>query len=297
MPDDPARTSIKDDAAPSWLDVMRDLAQLSDQLGRVQKTVAARRELEETPRAAPKDQGNDDLERALARIEHKIDGLTGLLSPHNRPSPIVTHGPGPVRPVEPGQELETPLTAIYALLTELVARMGLPPTEGPQPAAGSSSPGLGEEGGDQAESWGRVILGDELWFNPDIEADRHRLIEGFLSRDPAVCALAASLLLFQSAPAERIPLLIKDLGEAYYRWQPRVSDPVMPFESALSSWVIKTSESAGVRNRIELVRPGSRFNPQLHKALERGIEVTQALGWVVLREDGGVFQKASVAVK
>jgi hypothetical protein len=287
MPDDPAGTSIKDDMAPSWLDVMRDLAQLSDQLGRVQKTVAALRELEETSPGAPI-QGNDDLERALARIEHKIDGLTGLLSPSNPP---------PTRPVEQGPELEPSRTAIYALLTELVARVGQPPTEGPRPVAGSSSPGLGEEGDDQAESWGRVILGDDLWFNSEIEADRRRLIEGFLSRDPAVCALAASLLLFQSSPAERIPLLIKDLGEAYYRWQPRVSDPVMPFESALSSWVIKTSESIGVRNRIELVRPGSRFNPQLHKALGRGIEVTQALGWVVLREDGGVFQKASVAVK
>jgi hypothetical protein len=306
MPDDPAGTSESEDTAPAdalpapapfWLDLLCDLSVLSDQLGRLQKTVAARHELEKTSPATPKDQRSDGLERALARLEHKIDGLTGLLSPADSRPAAVAHDLRPARPPEPEREGEDSQTAIYSLLTAIVAKLSASQTGTPQSCAGSASPGPGAECSDHPDRWGRVILGDDLWLNPAVEADRHQLIDGFLNRDPAVCGLAALLLLFQSSPPERLPLLIKDLGEAYYRWQPRVSDPVMPFEAALSAWVIKVSEAAGVRNRIELVRPGARFNPQLHKAHERGIEVTQVLGWVVLREDGGVFQKASVAVK
>jgi len=310
VPHDPAETHVADDAEATetlevtvapWLDVMRDLAQLAGQLGRVQEKVAARRQEVDTPRAAAGDRGRDDLERALARIEHKIDGLTGLVSVSNQGSTSVVPEEDPNRPGGWGGDLEAREAALDALLAALAPRLGRLSSEAPQPVpAGTTSSGPGFSGdvaGDLAARWAMVILGEDLWSNPEIEADRRRLLESFLNRDPAACTLAGCLLLFHAAPAERIPQLIKDLGEAYYRWQPRVTEAVTPFESALSGWAVKAGESAGVRNRIELVRPGSRFNPQQHKALERGVEVTQALGWVVLREDGSVFQKASVAVK
>ena len=45
--------------------------------------------------------------------------------------------------------------------------------------------------------------------------------------------LAGQLLVFQSAPAERLPQLLKDLGEAFYRWQPKATPGTNPLEEAL----------------------------------------------------------------
>jgi hypothetical protein len=145
--------------------------------------------------------------------------------------------------------------------------------------------------------WGRAFFGRELWEMPGIEADCNRLIQGVLGGEPEASSLAAFLLLFRCSPPERMSQLIKDLGESYYRWQPKLTDRPTPFETALSNWLNQSIETAGVRNRIELVRPGTRFNPQHHKSTDRGIEVVQALGWVVIREDGSVYQKANVAVR
>ena len=50
-------------------------------------------------------------------------------------------------------------------------------------------------------------------------------------------------------------------------------------------------------NTIELVHPGQRFDSMRHNAAERGVEITQVFGWIVLRDNGKVYTKASVAVK
>ena len=50
-------------------------------------------------------------------------------------------------------------------------------------------------------------------------------------------------------------------------------------------------------NTIELVHPGERFDSTRHNASQRGVEITQVLGWIVLRDNGKVYTKASVAVK
>ena len=48
-------------------------------------------------------------------------------------------------------------------------------------------------------NWQQAILGPELTAQPGLEPHRQRLFDGMLSGEPAACALAGQLLLFQSA--------------------------------------------------------------------------------------------------
>jgi hypothetical protein len=56
-------------------------------------------------------------------------------------------------------------------------------------------------------------------------------------------------------------------------------------------------EAAGVSNTIELVRPGDRYDHTRHNSKQRGVEIDGVFGWIVLRDNGKVYTKASVAVK
>jgi hypothetical protein len=146
-------------------------------------------------------------------------------------------------------------------------------------------------------SWHQAVFGSQLLHDEALRTDRQALIDGVQKNDPAALGLAGHLLLFRSAAAERVPNLLKDLGEAYYRWRPKKGARPDPMEQALAEWLTRQSEALGVRNRVELVLPGSRFNATKHKAAEGGVEVTEVFGWVVLRENGAVLHKASVAVR
>jgi hypothetical protein len=145
--------------------------------------------------------------------------------------------------------------------------------------------------------WQRAILGWELSENPALAFHREQLMSGVLEGEPAACGLAGQLLVFQSAPPERLPTLLKDLGEAYYRWQPKTSPQTSPMEDALVAWLHSRCEAAGINNTIELVHPGERFDSARHNASSRGVEITQVLGWIVLRDNGRVYMKASVDVR
>ncbi len=109
--------------------------------------------------------------------------------------------------------------------------------------------------------------------------------------------MAGQLLVFQSAAAERQPQALKDIGEAYYRWQPKNSPGTNPFEAALIAWLQKTCEASGIPNTIEPVDPGGRFDAARHTASSRGVEITETLGWIVLRPGGKIYTKAAVNVK
>jgi hypothetical protein len=91
--------------------------------------------------------------------------------------------------------------------------------------------------------------------------------------------------------------LLKDLGEAYYRWQPKTSPGNNLFEEALVRFLQRSCESAGIYNSIELVHPGERFDSSRHNAASRGVEIVQVLGWIVLRDNGKVYTKAAVEVR
>ncbi len=148
-----------------------------------------------------------------------------------------------------------------------------------------------------AGDWQEAILGRALAEHPGLNYQRQRLLTGFLQGEPAACSLVGQLLVFRSSPAEKMPTLLKDIGEAYYRWNPRTTTKPDEMENALVAWLQQACEQAGMSNTIELVHPGQRFDSMRHNAAERGVEITQVLGWTVLRDNGKVYTKASVAVK
>jgi hypothetical protein len=161
-----------------------------------------------------------------------------------------------------------------------------------RPPEAEASAGLGVSG-----DWQVAILGQDLVDNPTLDFQRQKLLSGVLAGEPASCSLVGTLLVFRSAPAEKMPPLLKDIGEAYYRWQPRTTNKPSEMEVALIDWLQRKCEQGGMSNSIELVHPGERFDSTRHNASERGVEITQVLGWVVLRDNGKVYTKASVAVK
>ena len=162
---------------------------------------------------------------------------------------------------------------------------------GSQEAADAVPPGAG------MDDWQQAILGRDLVAQPALAFQRQQLLDGVLEGDPGASALAGQLLVFQSAPAERLPQLLKDIGEAYYRWQPKTSAGTTPMEDALAGWLRRSCEAAGIFNCIELVHPGERFDSGRHTAASRGVEITEVRGWIVLRDNGKVYTKANVAVR
>jgi hypothetical protein len=148
-----------------------------------------------------------------------------------------------------------------------------------------------------AVDWQQVILGRELAEHPGLVSERQQFFAGMVRGDPSACGLAGQLLIFQSASAERMPPLLKDVGEAYYRWQPKTQSRPGVLEQALVRALQRACEAAGIANTIELVGPGERFDSTRHNASMRGVEITAVHGWVVLRDNGKVYTKASVSVK
>jgi hypothetical protein len=146
-------------------------------------------------------------------------------------------------------------------------------------------------------AWEQTILGPDLAATPALAAERQALIEGLLRGEPEACALAGQLLVFQSAPAERLPQLLKEIGEAYYQWQPKTRPGTAPMEEALAGWLQHRCEQAGLANTIELVHPGQRFDVSRHHATSRGVEITAVHGWTILRDNGKVYMKATVSAK
>jgi hypothetical protein len=148
-----------------------------------------------------------------------------------------------------------------------------------------------------SSDWQRAVLGRELSEHPALSFQRQQLIDGVLEGNPGAGALAGQLLVFQSAPVEKLPQLLKDIGEAYYRWQPKNKPGVTKMEEILVHWLQRTCDEKGIPNTIELVNPGERFDSARHNAGRPGVEITDVHGWIVLRDNGKVYTKAAVAVK
>jgi hypothetical protein len=163
----------------------------------------------------------------------------------------------------------------------------------PAPAA-VCGPVIGPPAGDD---WQRALLGSDLAERPGLDFQRQQLLAGVAQGDPGACSLLGQLLIFRSAPADKMPPLLKDIGEAYYRWQPKTRPGPNPLEKALAAWLRETMQDVGIANTVELVEPGERFDSTRHTASTRGVEITEVRGWVVLREGGKVYTKANVAVR
>jgi hypothetical protein len=146
----------------------------------------------------------------------------------------------------------------------------------PDPAA-EEAPAAGMADLEQA------ILGPDMQGNPALTVYRQQLMHGVLSGEPAACGLAGQLL--------------KEIGEAFYRWMPRSQPGTSPMEQSLILWLQKRCETVGIANTIEPVHPGERFDASRHNATSRGVEITRVHGWIVLRDNGKVYMKATVDVR
>ena len=138
----------------------------------------------------------------------------------------------------------------------------------------------------------------EMALEPSIENERHYLLQGILAHDPASCYFGGILMMFQASNPEKMVLLLKDVGEAFYRWANAIPGyNLEQFEGVLANWAQYLCESAGLPNRIELVMPGQRFDSSRHNAVNRGATIARVHGWVVLRGNGSVYSKALVDVE
>jgi len=148
-----------------------------------------------------------------------------------------------------------------------------------------------------SDDWLHAILGAMLAKDPSLDSQRRQFVQDILSDHVGACSLAGQLLVFQSTSPEKMPTLLKDIGEAYYRWQPKRSAGNRPMEEALAAWLQRACDNAGISNSIALVHPGERFDATRHTASGRGVEITEVFGWIVLRDNGKVYTKAGVAIK
>lgn len=141
----------------------------------------------------------------------------------------------------------------------------------------------------------QAVFPEPLRDHAPITPDRQQLLADLLAAGPDAVNLAGCLMIAQAADAERLPVLLKDLGEAYYRWRPRGDQD--RFRDALTQWLESRCAALGTNNRIEIVRAGDRFDSKRHNARQAGIEIAGVHGWIVLRENGKVYTKANVAVR
>jgi hypothetical protein len=314
---DPGEGEIPDFTGASTSDHPAELGQLLEQFDKLGALLGqANRELADylvrreslVASAVPAEPPPIGLPEKLESLVAKIEQLTAKGAQRETPVPALPPAPtldgqaisAAMKPMDEklvlvGKHIAAQNQALGQLQQyitrgfEHLADLLIPKAEEPAPAAVVAATPTG--------GWEEAILGSELAANPALAEPRRQLIGGLLGGDASARALAGQLLLFQSAPVERLAQVLKDVGEAYYRWQPKTRAVTNPVEEALSAWLQQTCEAAGIHNTIELVHPGERFDSLRHNATSRGVEITEVMGWVVLRDNGKVYTKATVAVR
>ncbi len=233
------------------------LKPVEQKLAQIEAAIAARAGHAEQ-RAGLDQTLSDGMGRVLQRIDQQEQSLTGSLG-------------------HVWQRLDDGLREITALLQPAEEEPAETPTSNHQ--------------------WQQALLGGQLASQPALHGVREQFMDELLRGDDGARALAGQLLVFQSSPMERMAQLLRDVGEAYYRWRPKLRPGAAPMEQTLAAWLEAKCDEAGIGNRIELVDPGERFDATRHSASARGVEITEVLGWIVLRDNGRVYTKATVAVR
>ncbi|MFH1266453.1 MAG: hypothetical protein ABIK89_12060 [Planctomycetota bacterium] len=244
--------------------------------------------------------GGEGLKALLEPLRERLDQVDAGVKALGEKSTVkdaTNEGASGATILEAVQRLQSQLDGGLQRIVDLLA-----PAEEPEEKAAGAATG--------SAHWEWAVLGPDLAQRPNLASQRQQLLSGVLEGDPGACALTGQLLVFQSAPAERLPQLLKDLGEAFYRWHPKTVDQPdhaphgvgsVPgtnlMEEALVEWLRRSCEAAGIYNTIALVHPGERFDSTRHTAASRGVEITDVHGWIVLRDNGKVYTKAAVAVQ
>lgn len=193
---------------------------------------------------------------------------------------------------EPAAPVETPRVAPVetAPVAPAAPMPAAPPAAQPMPTPTAIPVAGGGDGG----NWSQIIFGEYLAVDPSISHLSGTLLADVYASDNDAVGLMGHLLDFRSATGERKPRMLKDIGEAFYRWQPTDD---LTLRDALIAWIHAQLEAVGIGNRIEIVQVGDRYDMQRHNTKDRGVEVSDVYGWIVLRENGKVYSKASVSVR
>lgn len=162
------------------------------------------------------------------------------------------------------------------------------------PAAPPRATSIPVSGGGAAGNWNQIIFGPDLASDPGVAFLSGRLLQEVYAGDNDAIGLVGQLMDFRSADTERKLRLLKDIGEAFYRWRPTGEERL---RDVLIAWVHALLERSGIPNRLTIVQVGDRYDMQAHNAKERGVEVSDVKGWVVLRDNGKVYSKANVSVR
>lgn len=279
--------------------LQKKLAELSQQMELVAASVqsklaaldSARRAAEESAAhasaAAATQQARAPTPPA-ADVEGRPEAPEAASSSRVAEMPVAATPPPKAAPTTAPQPIDTQPVAAPAAAAHpapVAARPVRQAIAAPRAAAAHIDPGM----------WERIVFGESLAQTPAFAADRASLLHGLEEQDDHAVGLVGQLMIFNAASAERMPQLLKDVGEAYYAWRPQAGHD--NFRDALIAYLGERCEAAGVGNTIELVRPGDRFDAMRHNSKQRGVEIVDVFGWVVLRDNGKVYTKASVAVK
>ena len=296
---DPGEVDPSQPSPPSGEEKASDLRQLTGHLAQLEALLGQANQriadylVQRDSQSAPLDEAaSGTLGDRIAALAEKLDRLAAA-GPAPEASPEPTTAPSTEQTLKTLLEpLEQRLDRLGEGLRQISNLLSAPRApSAKQPQAGDAPPSTG------SAQWEQAILGRRLADDPALAFPRQQLLGGVLDGDRRACSLAGRLLLFQAAPAERLPPLLKEIGEAYYRWQPKTSPGTIPLEEAMVRWLQNACEAVGISNTIELVHPGERFDSARHSAASRGVEITEVRGWIVLRAGGKVYTKASVAVR
>lgn len=146
------------------------------------------------------------------------------------------------------------------------------------------------------DPWPEAIFGSELARHAE------QWIVDFLTGRTEAIVLTGYWLQVKAADDKQFPNLLRPLGEAFYRWRSEtksIDDPLgVRLEEVLIQTLNDRARKLELRNSIETVGPGDRFDANRHHPLsgQRGMTVDAVLGWVIMRDER-VFAKATVSVK
>ncbi len=155
---------------------------------------------------------------------------------------------------------------------------------------------------DDLTRWRVAAIGDELAGDPSCQAACDDLIREHLGGQSAATSLLGHWMTFRTVTPDRLPILMRQIGESFYAWRPRTQSGTMdddPMESALVRAIHSRCERNGVRNKVEVLRPNARFDSSRHEtdAGQGGTTVVEVRGWLVLKGDGAVIYRAKVAAR
>lgn len=216
-------------------------------------------------------------------------------------SPAAEASPPPPAREEPPPAPELPPPAAVAPIAPQPQQPIAQPAPMPQPVQPvrdvrpvNVAPSAAPTGG--PSELATIIFPPDFARQPELAQHRQALLQGLRRDDPATVSLVGELLIFRSSTIDKMPQTVKEVGEAWYRWRPDRTGGPDPFRDAIVDWIHRRMEQVGITHRIALVHVGDRFDSKRHNTQGRGVEVTEVFGWLVLRDNGSVYTKASVAV-